>query len=810
MSLQQLQAQRATFISAWQQGKITLAQRDAALTANQQQINALQASQPTVSPTPTTPIAPQQTPQNIPTNMGPVPVATFEAGAKDPTMQNVVIPAFEVAGIAALSAIPGAAPVVLGGAAIGVGAKVGIDSAVKSYESGQVQVVLPKTVREVTDTALEGAALSAIGGGAVSAVGKVAPVIVEQVAGRVAVNVGVNAAISGGASAVASGGNLEATAKGAAFGTALGLGGEALGVVGGKVASIPKVSSTIQNIKDVTVGTKFTEIVGVKEVNIQSTKGLETSITRITQPEVKTVTLRGNDAKFYRENNLGTLQDPTIELAGTQRISTISKDEAGMLQEITRYKQPVESTRSAEPILSAIKGETFQAGKVKVGEAAEFLKTPSDYSAVEKVKIEAGRGRVDLDINGALRKPDVPVTKLDKVVATNRDAILPVSEVSARDFTGVQLRGKVDSSVYADAAKALPTDISQDIYKKLGGGVNQGSSYFDVKTSGKGKGKPFGPDAPSNEKISFGSIDNEVKFAKQGEGSIDSGMQGIAKQVGRTEGKTEVQLPRSIVGEVKGASAHTKFIPTLPIQSTETKQNTKGIVNDFTIPTMGVKSDYTQAVKTPVVPIEIIKTPTKIIPVEIFDVPTSSKTKENIVPIVEPVYPVKPEHPIAPVRPIDQTPIRVIPVPIQPVIPRQQPTQPIIPRQDQPTKFKPITEPKIAEITMPKMGTKTTPLLKMPTVPKRTTRFNLSVPTAGGSGGAGLFTGKTGKWYTKKHTVKTPAQMLKTFGVNVGGGTQGFKAPNMKMGKTPNFKATGFSSNQFNKMFQQPKQKRRR
>jgi hypothetical protein len=60
--------------------------------------------------------------------MGPIPVKTFEAGAKDPTMQNIVIPAMEVAGIAALSAIPGAAPVVIGGAVAGVGLDIGIKS----------------------------------------------------------------------------------------------------------------------------------------------------------------------------------------------------------------------------------------------------------------------------------------------------------------------------------------------------------------------------------------------------------------------------------------------------------------------------------------------------------------------------------------------------------------------------------------------------------------------------------------------------------------------------------------------------------
>jgi uncharacterized iron-regulated membrane protein len=51
-TLAQLQTQRATFISAWQQGKITLAQRDAALAANQQQIDAVQAQQAQASASP--------------------------------------------------------------------------------------------------------------------------------------------------------------------------------------------------------------------------------------------------------------------------------------------------------------------------------------------------------------------------------------------------------------------------------------------------------------------------------------------------------------------------------------------------------------------------------------------------------------------------------------------------------------------------------------------------------------------------------------------------------------------------------------
>ena len=87
-----------------------LKELDEALAYNQKQIDALKGSSQQQAPVTTTAAAyqsckPEELPERlqvIPT-MGPIPVKTFEAGAKDPTMQNIVIPAMEVAGIAALS-----------------------------------------------------------------------------------------------------------------------------------------------------------------------------------------------------------------------------------------------------------------------------------------------------------------------------------------------------------------------------------------------------------------------------------------------------------------------------------------------------------------------------------------------------------------------------------------------------------------------------------------------------------------------------------------------------------------------------------
>ena len=501
MSLQELQAQRANFIAAYAQHKITKQQLDEALAYNQKQIDALKASsqqQAPVTPAQTAAVpsqpkmllrlqdAPEELPERlqvIPTAMGPIPVKTFEAGAKDPTMQNIVIPAMEVAGIAALSAIPGAAPVVIGGAVAGVGLDIGIKSAVESYESKELQLVLPGSVREVTDTALLSAGLSAVGGGAVGAVAKVAPSIAGQsasVAARTGTHAAINAGLGGGVSGVASGGDPLEIAKGAALGAGLGLAGEVAGPVFNKtVASRPvqallnkktvqSIGESVSNIKENVIGTKFTEITGAKETFLQQTKGKETSILRVTQPETKTVRLRGDEARLYKETNIETMKNPIIEFEGTQRIKIVQKDAGGYVEEITTFPKaapkkvegtakfdmvgdinkefgviesvkykggdlPLErdptivtSTRSAKPILSAIKNEQ---------------RIISKTGPVSEAQMHITKGKVQLEKSAIpFKGTDKPITVLKKLSFS--DELLPLQTSAARQLKTVRVYDK--------------------------------------------------------------------------------------------------------------------------------------------------------------------------------------------------------------------------------------------------------------------------------------------------------------------------------------------------------------------------------
>ena len=56
--------------------------------------------------------------------------------------------------------------------------------------------------------------------------------------------------------------------------------------------TVQSIGESVSNIKENVIGTKFTEITGAKETFLQQTKGKETSILRVTQPETKTVRLR--------------------------------------------------------------------------------------------------------------------------------------------------------------------------------------------------------------------------------------------------------------------------------------------------------------------------------------------------------------------------------------------------------------------------------------------------------------------------------------------------------------------------------------
>jgi len=789
-SLQQLQSERGVFIATYLAHKITKEELDSALAVNTQQQNALKASTPaqpvqtsTPAYTPTgmgmvkseaignttqpvatpTPAPVTSTPSFTGTGYGLIPSGIVEAGQKDPTMQDIVIPSLMVVPVVAGAIV--VPEIVIPAVAIGLTADVGIKSAVKSYETGEAQLVLPSTYREVAETSLISAGFGLIGGGVIGGVAKAAPSLAGQVANpvvRAATRIGINTGLGAAGGAVLGGGDPDAIWQGAAFGAAFGLAGEAVGAVGAKI----KTPKAISNIQDNILGSKFKEITGATEIYEQTTVGKQTFVTRVTEPTVETVRLKGADAKFYRENNMGTLKDPTIELAGKQRTKTFT-DEFG-LQEVTRYDVPVESTRNAQPIISALKGEELTYGKIRVGDVNRMLNTKSDYSAIEKVQVRAGTGQVN--VNGVKFRVDRPVTLLEKTVTTNENALLPKALVSVRTYTGVKVRGVADPQIYAGAAKALPDDMAQAIYKKLGGGYKQGSSYFDESTKLKGM-KPFGgskgdkapgvaieeqfklEQAKVKEGISlrdYKDMTANSKAMKKGSNKFFEKTSGkdntVVKQIGRVNEVKEVTLPRAIVGEIKGVSKirFTGYPSYARISQAQVQdEDTVSLSYPNVLRTPSIISKPNIAQTNYLSPQQYssnrLKTSLGTSPINIFRTSTvqTSKTKLFDTPLITPIKATK----TTPNQIIKTTPDQII---------KQTPT----------------TITKTTPITIPKNPTKQTYKYN----PQINTKTAFNPKTLGFSFGGG-YDGPKGKsnkgsnWFQKKHQLKTFSQMLNTFGV---------------------------------------------
>ena len=688
----------------------------------------------------------------------------------------------EVAGIAALSAIPGAAPVVIGGAVAGVGLDIGIKSAVKSVESKELQLVLPGSVREVTDTALLSAGLSAVGGGAVGAVAKVAPSIAGQsasFAARTGTHVAINAGLGGGLSGVASGGDPLAIAEGAAFGAGLGIAGQIAGPIAGKTAQVISKTNTgkaainaFSNIKENVVGTKFTEITGVREVAVQSTHGKTTIIKQITEPITKDVTIRGKDAVFYKESNLSSLRNPKIELAGTEKVYAPDAVTGGKTVEPIPTLRQTEATRTATPILEALKGNTeYKMGAVKTGRSGNFLETPSDLPALQRTKVWV---RTDKG------QPNAIVS--EKTIVTSKQAILPEIQISVRDYSGVKIRGTPDAQIYAGPAKALPTEISQDIYKKLGGNYRPIVDFGKTTKNTSGAMKPgsnkFFKDALAKGKESNAAKTPEIKVVEK------------AQVVNK-----EVSLPRAIVGEVKTSSMsrgsawstvgasniwsrQRQTLPEVveetsisypensPLQSPKTipeiSTTQQGKQNDGLTPINVITRTDDWSLKPlpiPVIPDPVKPEPPSVTPIPIPVPPRTDDWSTKPLPI--PVIP----------DPVKPNPPSVIPIPIPVFIPSETPdtiqdTTPDTTRDTTPDITQDIT-PDMTTVITPDIPGKTPIFTPRPfTLNKRTMPPPIIPFTRGGGESAARgFKNFWGAAGLRKQAIPTPKELLEQVGL---------------------------------------------
>lgn len=358
--------------------------------------------------------------------------------------------------------------------------------------------------------------------------------------------VGQNALIGGGANFVLSGGDLKATGEGALFGAGLGAFGEAAGGLSQRL-----------------LGVKAKEIAKYTEATRTETVGKTTVTQRIGTIETKNVRIPYQEAMRIQKQ-LDTVGELTLELAGTKRVTRIGKDISGIPEEVTTFgavkgldsvrilegdlgtlrKQVLDSnigqqataTRKADPIISALKGERFEAGKV----AQIKIETPTGtVKGVQSTKISTGSGNI-LEVGGKATASK-PSTFLEQKTVTNRE--LPTQTKSTlATFDKIQLRGTLkDDAAAFDFVKNLDDALSQRIYKEQGGGyrditgtVNRALNPVTAKSSAMKPG--------SNEFFRKTTSTIDEPLNKVGKAVLE----GTTKQTGTGKG-TSINIERPVV-----------------------------------------------------------------------------------------------------------------------------------------------------------------------------------------------------------------------------------------------------------------------
>jgi hypothetical protein len=358
--------------------------------------------------------------------------------------------------------------------------------------------------------------------------------------------VGQNALIGGGANFVLSGGDLKATGEGALFGAGLGAFGEAAGGLSQRL-----------------LGVKAKEIAKYTEATRTETVGKTTVTQRIGTIETKNVRIPYQEAMRIQKQ-LDTVGELTLELAGSKRTTTISKDISGIPEQVTTFgavkgldsvrilegdlgtlrKQVLDSnigqqataTRKADPIISALKGERFEAGKV----AQIKIETPTGtVKGVQSTKISTGEGNI-LEVGGKATASK-PSTFLEQKTVTNRE--LPTQTKSTlATFDKIQLRGTLkDDAAAFDFVKNLDDTLAQKIYKEQGGGyrditgtVNRAINPVTAKSSAMKPG--------SNEFFRKTTSTIDEPLNKVGKAVLE----GTTKQTGTGKG-TSINIERPVV-----------------------------------------------------------------------------------------------------------------------------------------------------------------------------------------------------------------------------------------------------------------------
>lgn len=368
------------------------------------------------------------------------------------------------------------------GAVIGAGVTQGMKTASVAWQGGDVGKSL-LTPEETVEAIAGGIIFSGISKGVMSGIKSFAPTTVAESVSAQGLKgafsrASVHAGLGGGVSFVVSGGDPQETAKGAAFGALFSLGTEAVG------AGVAKFNARY-DVAPRVFGVKAKELTGLTEVEKQVLRGKEISIKRLTTLETRDTRLSYKEAKMYDELARYS-RNPKVMLGGTEKVVRVGGDE------FETFMRSTEANRSATAILEAAKGQSFKMGKVKIAQVDTMIGTPSrDVLGVEKVRVTTGyKGK---------GRNKVPAILAEKTIVPAKEIIVPKKQITYRDFTGVQLKVKVDPQVYAKFGKNLPQEYADAIYKALGGGFKQMMTRSGPAKDLTGPMKPLGGRIGSKE-----------------------------------------------------------------------------------------------------------------------------------------------------------------------------------------------------------------------------------------------------------------------------------------------------------------------
>lgn len=344
---------------------------------------------------------------------------------------------------------------------------------------------------------------------------------VKPALGRVAVNAALGAGFGAGEEYITT---RQVTpigvASGAAFGAAFGVVGEAAVYSASKLNTryglserpvVKRLSGAVASFDESIGGVPASRVVGGRELAVETAKGSDVKLARITQLDVESTRISKSQAELFRGASAkeisfagverrtvlvgGEAPEPSFvkpvyqkgvakdyvvdfdavlasesEQAVASTLKKVGEDKAALayLNQFRESRQ-FESTRVAQPYIESAAGKDVlwlreQRTNVPLRDAPiSISKVFQDYNAVKTVKLRSGIGQVG-------DAKDSNILMLTKRVKAS-GAVPEGKVIYQREITGVQLRGTVDESLSIDAIRALPKDVQSKLYTKMGGGV---------------------------------------------------------------------------------------------------------------------------------------------------------------------------------------------------------------------------------------------------------------------------------------------------------------------------------------------------